>query len=150
MTMENSTAVERGDAPAGSHGPDRTDGDGPQFLRARRAMRDDSRLAGHPVVAFIVVALIGFVLLAAVTVLIGWLLKTYVLPEHGIGHADEHVNVWLAHHRDGTRNDVSFWRSRRWSRSPPSPRWSCAGGGWPGSSSPRSPSRPRRTAWRPG
>ena len=74
-------------------------------------MRDDARLAGHPVIAFLVVALAGFVLLAAVSVLVGWLLKTYVLPEHGIGHADEHVNVWLAQHRDGTRNDISFWLS---------------------------------------
>jgi undecaprenyl-diphosphatase len=74
-------------------------------------MRDDARLAGHPVIAFLVVMLAGFVLLAAVTVLVGWLLKTYLLPEHGIGHADEHVNVWLAQHRDGTRNDISFWLS---------------------------------------
>ena len=64
--MENSTAVERGDAFADSPGRHRTDADGPQFLRARRAMRDDARLAGHPVLAFIVVALVGFVLLAAV------------------------------------------------------------------------------------
>ena len=111
MATENPTAVEHGPVPAASHRRDRPAGDGPVFLRARRPMRDDSRLAGHPVVAFIVVALVGFALLAAVTVLVGWLLKTYVLPEHGIGHADEHVNVWFAQHRDGTRNDVSFWLS---------------------------------------
>ena len=110
MATENPTA-ERGQAPPGSHRRDLPDGDGPAFLRSRRAMRDDARLAGHPVIAFLVVALVGFALLAAVTVLVGWILKTYVLPEHGIGHADEHVNVWLAHHRDGTRNDVSFWLS---------------------------------------
>ena len=68
-------------------------------------------MQGHPVVAFVVVALVGFLLLAALTVLAGWLLKTYVLPDHGIGHADEHVNVWLAAHRTPTRNDVSFWLS---------------------------------------
>ena len=68
-------------------------------------------MAGHPVVAFVVVALVGFVLLAALTVLAGWLLKTYVLPDHGIGHADEHVNVWLAARRTATWNDVSFWLS---------------------------------------
>ncbi len=56
-------------------------------------------MAGHPVVAFLAVALIGFVILAALAVLAGWLLETYVLPDHGIGHADEHVNVWLSHHR---------------------------------------------------
>ncbi|HZI34460.1 MAG TPA: phosphatase PAP2 family protein [Gaiellales bacterium] len=68
-------------------------------------------MAGHPVVAFVVVALIGFALLAALTVLAGWLLKTYVLPDHGIGHADEHINVWLAARRTATWNDVSFWLS---------------------------------------
>lgn len=62
-------------------------------------------------VAFIVAALTGFIVLAAVAIVAGWALKTYVLPDHGIGHADEHVNVWLAHHRTGTRNDVSFWMS---------------------------------------
>jgi undecaprenyl-diphosphatase len=68
-------------------------------------------LAGHPVVAFVAVALAGFVALAAAAVLAGWLLETYLLPDHGIGHADEHVNVWLAHHRTTSRNDVSYWTS---------------------------------------
>ncbi|HVI37731.1 MAG TPA: hypothetical protein VM684_15970, partial [Gaiellales bacterium] len=69
------------------------------------------RMAGHPVVAFVVVAVVGFALLAVLTVLTGWLLKTYVLPDHGIGHADEHVNVWLAAQRTATLNDASFWLS---------------------------------------
>jgi undecaprenyl-diphosphatase len=68
-------------------------------------------MAGRPVVAFLAVSVAGFLLLAALAVLAGWLLKTYVLPDHGIGHADEHVNVWLSHHRTATRNDVSFWMS---------------------------------------
>jgi membrane-associated phospholipid phosphatase len=75
------------------------------------ATRAGERMAGHPVVAFVVVAVAGFALLAALTVLAGWLLKTYVLPDHGIGHADEHVNVWLAAHRTPIRDDVSFWIS---------------------------------------
>jgi undecaprenyl-diphosphatase len=75
------------------------------------ATRAGERMAGHPVGAFIVVTLIGFAMLAAVTILAGWLLKTYALPEHGFGHADEHVNVWLAHHRTGLRTDISFWLS---------------------------------------
>jgi membrane-associated phospholipid phosphatase len=58
-----------------------------------------------------VVVVVGFALLAALTVLAGWLLKTYVLPDHGIGHADEHVNVWLAARRTATLNDLSFWLS---------------------------------------
>jgi membrane-associated phospholipid phosphatase len=87
---------------------------GPRFLEPRPqgpGALVGGRLAGRPVVAFIVAALIGFVILAALAILAGWILKTYVLPDHGIGHADEHVNVWLSHHRTGTRNDASFWMS---------------------------------------
>jgi undecaprenyl-diphosphatase len=91
-----------------------TSDDGLPILSPRRrgiATAAGERMAGHPVVAFVVVALVGFALLAALTVLTGWLLKTYVLPDHGIGHADEHVNVWLAARRTATWNDVSFWLS---------------------------------------
>jgi membrane-associated phospholipid phosphatase len=87
---------------------------GPRFLEPRRhgpAALVGRRFAGRPVVAFIVAALIGFVILAAVAIVAGWILKTYVLPDHGVGHADEHVNVWLSHHRTGARNDASFWMS---------------------------------------
>jgi hypothetical protein len=86
---------------------------GPRFLEPRRgpAALVGGRFAGRPVVAFIVAALVGFVILAAVAIVAGWALKTYVLPDHGIGHADEHVNVWLSHHRTPTRNDASFWMS---------------------------------------
>jgi membrane-associated phospholipid phosphatase len=82
-----------------------------RLLAARHALSPDSRFAGHPVLAFVAVALAGFAVLAAVTVFVGWLLQNYVLPDHGIGHADEHVNVWLAQRRTPTRNDVSFWMS---------------------------------------
>jgi membrane-associated phospholipid phosphatase len=75
------------------------------------ATRAGECMRGHPVVAFVVGGLVGFALLAALTVLAGWLLKTYVLPDHGIGHAHEQVNVWLAAHRTPTRNDLSFWLS---------------------------------------
>ena len=61
--------------------------------------------------AFVTVAVVGFAVLAAAAVLVGWLLQTYALPEHGFGHADEHVNVWLARHRTATRNNLSFWVS---------------------------------------
>src|SRR5690242_9054241 len=87
---------------------------GPRFLEPRRhgpAALVGRRFAGRPVVAFIAAALIGFVILAAVAIAAGWVLKTYVLPDHGIGHADEHVNVWLSHHRSASRNDASFWMS---------------------------------------
>ena len=54
---------------------------------------------------------VGFALLAAATLLAGWALQTYALPEHGFGHRDEHVNVWLAEHRTSLRTDISFWLS---------------------------------------
>jgi undecaprenyl-diphosphatase len=75
------------------------------------ATRTGERMRGRPMVAFAVVVLAGFALLAALTVLAGWLLTTYVLPDHGIGHADEHVNVWLAARRTPALNDLSFWLS---------------------------------------
>ncbi len=70
-----------------------------------------ARFAGRPVVAYLVALLIGFAILAALAIALGWVLKTYVLPGHGIGHADEHVNVWLSQHRTPSRNDVSYWLS---------------------------------------
>jgi undecaprenyl-diphosphatase len=75
------------------------------------AARAGARFDGDPVWAFVVVTLVGFVILAALTVLVGWLLKTYALHEHGLGHADEHVNVVLSHHRTPSRNDISYWLS---------------------------------------
>jgi membrane-associated phospholipid phosphatase len=94
--------------------PDRAStGTGPRFLEPRRgpAALLGRRCAGRPVVAFIVAALVGFVILAAIAIVAGGALKTYVLPDHGIGHSDEHVNVWLSHHRTPGRNDASFWMS---------------------------------------
>jgi membrane-associated phospholipid phosphatase len=88
--------------------------DQPGILAPRRGgvtERAGTRMAGHPVIAFAIVTVIGFVLLAAATVLAGWLLKTYALPEHGFGHADEQVNVWLSQHRTPLRTDASFWLS---------------------------------------
>jgi membrane-associated phospholipid phosphatase len=92
----------------------RPPGAGPRFLEPRAhgpARMAGRRLAGRPVVAFLAVALAGLVLLAALAALGGWALQTSVLPDRGIGHADEHVNVWLSHHRTPTRNDISFWLS---------------------------------------
>lgn len=73
--------------------------------------RIGSATAGHPVLAFVIVALVGFAVLAAAAVAAGWVLQHYVLPDHGVGHADEHVNVWLADHRTALRTDASFWLS---------------------------------------
>jgi membrane-associated phospholipid phosphatase len=76
-----------------------------------RSPERSARFAGHPVLAYLAVVFTGFVILAALTIALGWVLETYVLPDRGIGHADEHVNVWLSQHRSPTRNDVSFWLS---------------------------------------
>jgi membrane-associated phospholipid phosphatase len=115
MQIGEHTAVRSSSQTASGHGtatPRR--GDGPRVLEPRShglAPRAGARMAGHPVVAFVAVSLVGFVVLAAAAVLAGWLLETYVLPDHGIGHADERVNVWLAHHRTASRNDISYWMS---------------------------------------
>jgi membrane-associated phospholipid phosphatase len=67
------------------------------------------RLRGHrPVTVWALVLLLGYVLVAAATIVVGFLLVDVLVPIHAIGHNDEAVNTWFASHRDGTRNDVSF------------------------------------------
>jgi membrane-associated phospholipid phosphatase len=61
----------------------------------------------HPVTVFLAVALAGFVLLAGLMMLLGLLLTDVLLPYHGLGHDDEHVNVVLAAHRSGSLNTAS-------------------------------------------
>jgi membrane-associated phospholipid phosphatase len=78
---------------------------------AAASARVGHAMAGRPVRAFLVVALVGFVLLAAAAVAAGWALQHWVLPDHGVGHQDERVNVWLADHRTAFRTDASFWLS---------------------------------------
>ena len=68
-------------------------------------------MLGHPILAFVISAFVGFAVLAVAALAVGWVLQHYVLPENGVGHRDEHVNVWLADHRTGLRTDVSFWVS---------------------------------------
>jgi membrane-associated phospholipid phosphatase len=72
-----------------------------------------ARLAAHlrshrPVTVFGLVLLLGYVLVAAATIALGFLLVDAVLKIHTIAHDDEAVNTWLAAHRTGTRNDASF------------------------------------------
>jgi undecaprenyl-diphosphatase len=76
--------------------------DGPA---ARVAGRLDGR---HPAIVFTLAALAGYVLLAALAIGLGLLLVDVLLPFHGLGRADEHVNRWFAAHRDGTLNDASY------------------------------------------
>jgi membrane-associated phospholipid phosphatase len=97
----------------------RADTEAPAGAATRRSHLEPRRIsarigramAGHPVRAYLLVTVVGFALLAAATLLAGWALQTYALPEHGFGHRDEHVNVWLAEHRTSLRTDVSFWLS---------------------------------------
>jgi undecaprenyl-diphosphatase len=58
-------------------------------------------------VGFVVAMLLGFAMIAALSIGIGFLV-THVL-EHawGIGPADERVNVWLAAHRTSSRTEAS-------------------------------------------
>jgi undecaprenyl-diphosphatase len=92
--------------------PERQDGDGVPLLVARDdtlAARLAHQLRGHrPVSAFALVLLLGYAMVAALTIALGFLLVDVLLPVHAIGHNDEAVNTWLAAHRDSTRNDVSF------------------------------------------
>jgi undecaprenyl-diphosphatase len=62
----------------------------------------------HPATAFTVAMVAGYVLLAALAVGLGFLLVDVLLPFDGLGRADEHVNRWLASHRDATLNDGSY------------------------------------------
>ena len=67
------------------------------------------RLRNHrPVTVFTLVLLLGYVLLAAATIAVGFLLVDVLLPIHAIGHDDEAVNTWLASHRTRTLNDLTF------------------------------------------
>jgi membrane-associated phospholipid phosphatase len=67
------------------------------------------RLRGHrPVIVYAIALLLGYLAVAAAIVALGFLLVDVLLPVHAIGHDDEAVNVWLAAHRTGTRNDASF------------------------------------------
>jgi membrane-associated phospholipid phosphatase len=68
-----------------------------------------ARLSGHrPLVAFIFTTLLGFVLLAAVAIGVGFLLVDVLLPVHAIGHNDEAVNNWLARERTPSLSDASY------------------------------------------
>jgi membrane-associated phospholipid phosphatase len=67
------------------------------------------RLTGIPAVAaFFLTTLIGYVLLAAAAIAVGFLLVDVLLPVHAIGHSDEAVNRWLADNRSGSLTDASY------------------------------------------
>jgi len=76
--------------------------DGPAYAVADRLERR------HPATVFTVAMVAGYVVLAALAVGLGFLLVDVLLPFDGLGRADEHVNRWLAAHRDSTLNDGSY------------------------------------------
>src|SRR5436189_168520 len=55
--------------------------------------------AGHPVLVFLAAMLAGLVLIAGLSILLGFLVTHVVLHIGGTGAADERVNNWLAAHR---------------------------------------------------
>ena len=61
-----------------------------------------------PLVAFICTALLGWVVLAAAAIGVGFLLVDVLLPVHAIGHSDEAVNDWLVRQRTPSLNDASY------------------------------------------
>ena len=61
----------------------------------------------HPVTVFLAIVLAAWATLAGIMMLLGLLLTDVLLPFHGIGHDDEHVNVVLAAHRTGFFNTAS-------------------------------------------
>jgi membrane-associated phospholipid phosphatase len=68
-----------------------------------------SRLRAHaPATVYVALLLLGYLVVAAAVVGLGFLLVDVLVPVHAIGHNDEAVNVWFAHHRSSTLNDASF------------------------------------------
>jgi membrane-associated phospholipid phosphatase len=62
----------------------------------------------HPVTVFLAVVLTAWAVLAGIMMLLGLFLTDVLLPFHGVGHDDEHVNVVLAAHRRGFFNTASY------------------------------------------
>jgi membrane-associated phospholipid phosphatase len=61
----------------------------------------------HPAPVFAGLVLCGFLVVAAATVGLGFLLVDGILSIGAIAHADEHVNTWLASHRTSGLTEAS-------------------------------------------
>jgi membrane-associated phospholipid phosphatase len=67
------------------------------------------RLRRHrPLTVYGLALVLGYILLAAVTIGFGFLLVDVLVPIHAIGHNDEAVNTWFASHRTATGNDLTY------------------------------------------
>jgi membrane-associated phospholipid phosphatase len=64
--------------------------------------------ATHPVRVFLVVAVTGYALLAALTISVGLLLTELLVPVHGFEKWDNDINRWLAEHRSSALTDLSW------------------------------------------
>ena len=62
----------------------------------------------HPAVGFAVAMLLGFALIAALSIGLGFLVTHVLEHSWGIGQADERVEVWLAAHRTSSRTEASW------------------------------------------
>jgi membrane-associated phospholipid phosphatase len=60
----------------------------------------------HPILATMGIAVVGFLVLAALTLAMGALVTQFVVG-HGLGDADHDVARWFADHRTPSWNDVS-------------------------------------------
>ena len=73
------------------------------------AQRFAQALSGrHPVTVFLVAAILGYLLLATLTIALGLLLTDVVLRSGGVASADGRFVGWLAAHRDPTRTEASL------------------------------------------
>jgi membrane-associated phospholipid phosphatase len=80
-------------------------------LRARPdgpAERLAGTLGGHPAIVFAIAILAGLVAIAAVSIGLGLFVTRVLEHSHGIGRADERVDVWLAAHRTPVRTHLSL------------------------------------------
>ena len=86
--------------------------DTPSLLAAPRGSEAEQlgRRFAHrsPILVFFLTTLVGYLLLAAAMIGLGFLLVDVVLPVHAVGHNDEAVNEWLASNRTPSLNDASF------------------------------------------
>jgi undecaprenyl-diphosphatase len=62
----------------------------------------------HPAIVFMLVALVGLAVIAAISIGLGLVVTRVVEPAWGIGAANERVNEWLAVHRTATRTQASL------------------------------------------
>ena len=80
--------------------------------RGSLSARVGERLSGiHPVLVFLGGIILGYVTLAAATLVVGLVFTETILPLGGVEEADSDAIDWLVDQRTRTLNDVSFFGS---------------------------------------